>query len=105
MGPFELPPEAVGNLEGLAESLSLPEYDLLLVGDGTGNAYTQRAGWACVAGDRLKGRATVHAGGPREKADWPVGRAAQLNPGHQTKQAAWPGGEHVPEAQEETPGA
>ena len=62
MGPFELPPEAVGSLEGLAESLSLPEYDLLLVGDGSGNAYTQPAGWACVAYDRLKGRATVHAG-------------------------------------------
>jgi hypothetical protein len=44
MGPFELPPEAVGNLEGLAESLSLPGHDLLLVGHGPGSAYTQPAG-------------------------------------------------------------
>jgi ribonuclease HI len=62
MGPFALPPEAVGNLEGLAQRLSLPGHDLLLVGDGPGNAYTQPAGWACVTYDRLKGRAAAHAG-------------------------------------------
>jgi hypothetical protein len=62
MGPSALPPEAVSNLEGLAQRLSLPGHDLLLVGDGPCNTSTQPAGWACVTYDRLKGRATAHAG-------------------------------------------
>jgi ribonuclease HI len=63
MSPLTLPTNSVGELEALAEQLRLPDHDLLLVGDGSGSIFTQPAGWACIAYDRLGGKAVVHAGG------------------------------------------
>src|SRR5437588_12077519 len=62
MGPLTLPAEHVAELEALAAGLALPDFDLLLVGDGSGSVYHQPAGWACAAYDRLKHQITVHAG-------------------------------------------
>lgn len=56
------PPDAAG-LEVLASDLCLPDFDLLLVGDGSGTSYDRPAGWACLAYDRRKAKVTVHAGG------------------------------------------
>jgi ribonuclease HI len=62
MVKLTLPAEAVGELEALAAELALPDFDLLLVGDGSGTVYTRPAGWACAAYDRVRARVTVHAG-------------------------------------------
>jgi ribonuclease HI len=62
MRPLTLRPETAGELETLAEELGLPDFDLLLVGDGSGSVYTQPAGWACAAYDPTKSQVTVHAG-------------------------------------------
>jgi ribonuclease HI len=56
------PAEAEGDLEALARSLDLAEYDLLLVGDGSGTVYAEPAGWSCLAHDRIKGSIVLHAG-------------------------------------------
>jgi ribonuclease HI len=58
-----LPAEEVVNLAALAEDLKLPDFDLLLVGDGSGTVYDRPAGWACAAYDRRKAQAVAHAGG------------------------------------------
>src|SRR5260370_20505212 len=62
MGVLTLPVKYACSLEALAEALHVPDHDLLLVGDGSGTVYTQAAGWACAAYDRLKQQVTVHAG-------------------------------------------
>jgi len=58
----QLPPEIVTHLDDLAHRLVLPDFDLLLVGDGSGTVYHRPAGWACVAYDRLKRLAVLHTG-------------------------------------------
>jgi ribonuclease HI len=58
----ELWPEARKSLRKLARCLDLGKYDLLLVGDGSGEDYQQTAAWACTSYDPLKKRAVVHAG-------------------------------------------
>lgn len=62
MNPNVLPSEIVPALESLARELCLADFDLLLVGDGSGTVYHQPAGWACTAYDRRKGKAVLHAG-------------------------------------------
>jgi ribonuclease HI len=49
-------------LERLAGDLDLADFDLLLVGDGSGTVYDRPAGWACVAYDRRRRQAVIHAG-------------------------------------------
>ena len=46
----------------LGRQLNLGEYDLLLVGDGSGGDYRGTAGWACVAYDRVLKSGVIHAG-------------------------------------------
>jgi ribonuclease HI len=62
VSPLTLPPEAAAELERLARDLALADFDLLLVGDGSGTVYDRPAGWACVAYDRHRRQAVVHAG-------------------------------------------
>jgi len=57
----QLPLEAVGAMEALAATLDCNDFDLLLAGDGSGTTYSQPAGWACVAFDRVKAQVTLHA--------------------------------------------
>ena len=59
---FVAPAEVKEGLEDLARSLDLAEYDLLLVGDGSGTVYTEPAGWSCLAYDRIKDSIILHAG-------------------------------------------
>ena len=60
--PFVAPPDARPGLEDLARSLDIAEYDLLLVGDGSGTVYAEPAGWSCLAYDRIKDSIVLHAG-------------------------------------------
>lgn len=62
MAPLLLPPEALANIETLAGELELSNFDLLLVGDGSGTIYQQPGGWACTAYDRRSRRAWLHTG-------------------------------------------
>jgi ribonuclease HI len=62
MQALSLTGEAVDSLEALAEQLNLSDFDLLLVGDGSGTVYHQPAGWACVSYDRTLREAYVHTG-------------------------------------------
>jgi ribonuclease HI len=62
MEPVSLPPDAIHQLEALSCDLGLPDFDLLLVGDGSGTVYHQPAGWACVAHDRRQQQVTLHRG-------------------------------------------
>jgi|SRR5579871_4405928 len=61
MQMFSLPFESVTSLEALAEELEIYDFDLLLVGDGSGSVYDQPCGWVCAAYDRLKSEVTLHA--------------------------------------------
>ena len=60
--PPAAPAEAREGLEDLARSLAIAEYDLLLVGDGSGTVYAEPAGWSCLAYDRIKDSIVQHAG-------------------------------------------
>ena len=60
--PFVVPADARPGLEDLARSLDIAEYDLLLVGDGSGTVYAEPAGWSCLAYDRIKDSIVLHAG-------------------------------------------
>ena len=60
--PFVVPADARPGLEDLARTRDLAEYDLLLVGDGSGTVYTEPAGWSCLAYDRIKDSIVLHAG-------------------------------------------
>ena len=60
--PWAAPAEAKEGLEDLARSLDIAEYDLLLVGDGSGTVYAEPAGWSCLAYDRIKDSIVLHAG-------------------------------------------
>ena len=60
--PPAVPAEAKEGLEDLARSLAIAEYDLLLVGDGSGTVYAEPAGWSCLAYDRIKDSIVLHAG-------------------------------------------
>jgi ribonuclease HI len=53
------------HLEGLATELSLPAFDLLLVGDGSGTTLVKPSGWYCAAYERPLGDGGVleHFGG------------------------------------------
>ena len=63
MTPWRPSPEnQAAALEELARQLALPDFDLLLVGDGSGTVYDRPAGWACVAYERCTGRVVLHAG-------------------------------------------
>jgi ribonuclease HI len=57
-----LPSNVIPELEALAKSLGLPDFDLLLVADGSGNLADQPAGWACLAYDRRARSVVLHAG-------------------------------------------
>jgi ribonuclease HI len=57
-----LPPDAATSLQSLADALFLPDFDLLLVGDGSGTTYPEPAAWGCLAYDRRKDKVTLHAG-------------------------------------------
>jgi hypothetical protein len=50
-------------LDELATDLQLPNFDLLLMGDGSGTVYREPAGWACLAYDRRRGDVRLHLGG------------------------------------------
>jgi ribonuclease HI len=52
----------VGRLEDLARQLFVADFDLLLVGDGSGTVYAQPAGWGCLAYDRRKQQVNLHTG-------------------------------------------
>jgi ribonuclease HI len=62
MSPRTLPPDAAIQLEALAAHLGLPEFNLLLVGDGSGTVRDRPAGWACVAYHRRSEQVVLHAG-------------------------------------------
>lgn len=62
MLPITLPPNLIPELDALARSLNLPEFDLLLIGDGSGNTAHRTAGWGCLAYDRRKQEVILHAG-------------------------------------------
>lgn len=53
--------EAATYLEQLATTLNL-DFDLLLVGDGSGTVLDMPCGWACIAYDRVRNQVTVHRG-------------------------------------------
>jgi ribonuclease HI len=57
-----LPPSGIPELEGLSRRLGLADYDLLLIGDGSGTVYDQPAGWACLAYDTMKQQVRLHTG-------------------------------------------
>jgi len=46
----------------LAQAFEIGKHDLLLIGDGSGEDYTRPMGWSCIAYDRLRRKAVVHAG-------------------------------------------
>lgn len=52
----------VSDLEQLSKELALPEYDLLLLGDGSGTTSEQSCGWACVAHNKILGTVEMHNG-------------------------------------------
>ncbi len=52
----------VTDLEALASELSLPSFDLLLIGDGSGTTRDKASGWACVAWNRLIDEIDIHNG-------------------------------------------
>lgn len=52
----------VSDLEALTSELSLPEYDLLLVGDGSGTTSNEACAWACVAYNKITGEIDIHNG-------------------------------------------
>lgn len=54
--------EVVAELEALSSELSLPEYDLLLLGDGSGTTCHESCGWACVAYNKLTDDIEFHNG-------------------------------------------
>lgn len=60
--PLVLSRGAANRLAALAETLDLPAFSLLLVGDGSGSVYSEPAGWCCTAYDAVRHRAYVHAG-------------------------------------------
>ena len=60
--PLVAPADARPGLKDLARSLDIAEYDLLLVGDGSGTVYAEPAGWSCLAYDRIKDSIVLHAG-------------------------------------------
>jgi ribonuclease HI len=62
VGPVPLNKSERAALRTLAGQLHLGEYDLLLVGDGSGGDYQGPAGWACVAYDRELKAGIIHAG-------------------------------------------
>jgi len=62
MCPLFLAPDSLSALESLVHEQGLGDFDLLLVGDGAGSVHAQPAGWACVAYDRRKQQAVLHAG-------------------------------------------
>lgn len=53
----------VGRLEALVKSLSLPDFDLLLIGDGSGTTSGNPCGWSCTAYERATGSVWEHHGG------------------------------------------
>lgn len=53
----------IADFEALAKELSLPEFDLLLVGDGSGSTFNNPCGWACVAWNKVANQIQVHNGG------------------------------------------
>lgn len=50
-------------LEELAKALGLPEFDLLLVADGSGSFWGTPCGWFCTAYEKDTGAVFGHAGG------------------------------------------
>jgi len=60
--PLGLSNEHVAYLENLVKRWAMTPCDLLLVADGSGSRYNTPAAWACVAYDRRKWQAVVHAG-------------------------------------------
>lgn len=52
----------VAELEALTSDLALSDYDLLLVGDGSGTINQKSCGWACVAWEKATQKVTVHNG-------------------------------------------
>lgn len=61
--PLMLSVEQRKLLRRFARNRDLEPYDLLLLGDGSGNTHQQPAGWACISYDRPLKQAVVHAGG------------------------------------------
>src|SRR2546423_11661451 len=62
MDSLTLSPDTAANLNALAQELGLADFDLLLIGDGSGTVYNRPAGWGCVAYDRHKQQVTLHTG-------------------------------------------
>lgn len=51
------------DMEELASALNLGEFDLLLVGDGSGTTHAKACGWCCHYYDRRTGEVVTHSGG------------------------------------------
>ena len=60
-GPF-WGPTVKTDLEAIAKELSLPEFDLLLIGDGSGTTTQESCGWACVAWNKIADTIDMHSG-------------------------------------------
>lgn len=55
-------PTLVADLEALASELTLKDFDLLLVGDGSGTTAKASCGWACVGWNKISGDLDFHNG-------------------------------------------
>jgi ribonuclease HI len=58
----EVSPLTVEEAEKLASQLGISDFDLLLIGDGSGTIHNNPCGWACVAYDRNRKQITFHNG-------------------------------------------
>jgi len=65
--PVQSSSELIDHLEHVSGQLSLTDFDVLLIADGSGTVSTEPAGWACTVYDRRKQEVLIHTGG------WSVG--------------------------------
>ena len=54
--------DLTAELAKISQELSLPEYDLLLIGDGSGTINSKASGWACVCFNKHTDEISVHNG-------------------------------------------
>lgn len=52
----------IADLNAVAAELSLQDFDLLLIGDGSGTVFNKACGWACVSWNRLTEDIEMHNG-------------------------------------------
>lgn len=56
-------PMTVDDIKDIAKNLGISDYDLLLIGDGSGTIHSNPCGYACVAHEKNKSSLVTHNGG------------------------------------------